>query len=143
MGVMCGIDAVGYQAKDAKKTSAEKPSQVLEHLVELVNPTGCLGIVGVYIAPDPGGVDKAAKQGQYPLPWAKLFDKGITVGTGQTPVKKYIAMLRDLISAGRAKPSFIVSHRLPLTDAPDAYQKFDQRIDGYTKVILKPGMARA
>ena len=46
--------------------------------------------------------------------------------------------LRDLIIAGRAKPSFIVSHRLPLTEAPSAYDRFDRRADGYTKVILKP-----
>jgi glutathione-independent formaldehyde dehydrogenase len=46
--------------------------------------------------------------------------------------------LRDLNIAGRAKPSDIVSHRLPLAQAPDALQKFDQRIDGYLKVILDP-----
>jgi threonine dehydrogenase-like Zn-dependent dehydrogenase len=43
-----------------------------------------------------------------------------------------------MIIAGRAKPSQIVSHRLPLSQAPDAFQKFDQRIDGYSKVILDP-----
>jgi len=43
-----------------------------------------------------------------------------------------------MIIAGRARPSQIVSHRLPLSQAPDAFQKFDQRIDGYIKVILDP-----
>lgn len=42
---------------------------------------------------------------------------------------------------GGATPSFVVSHDLPLDEAPDAYEKFDQRIDGYTKVILKPDAA--
>jgi len=46
----------------------------------------------------------------------------------------------DLILAGKADPSFIVSHDLPLEAAPDAYAKFDKRADGYTKVILKPQM---
>ncbi len=46
--------------------------------------------------------------------------------------------LRDLIIAGRAAPSKIVSHELPLTEAPDAYDKFDKRADGYTEVILHP-----
>jgi threonine dehydrogenase-like Zn-dependent dehydrogenase len=41
-----------------------------------------------------------------------------------------------LIIAGRATPSAIVSHELPLTEAPAAYEKFDKRVDGYTKVIL-------
>ena len=42
---------------------------------------------------------------------------------------------------GRAKPSFVVSKEVPLTEAPDAYQRFDKREDGYSKVVLKPGMA--
>jgi glutathione-independent formaldehyde dehydrogenase len=53
-------------------------------------------------------------------------------------VKQYNANLRDLIISGRALPSFVVSHQVSLDEAPDAYQKFDQRIDGYTKVILHP-----
>ena len=46
----------------------------------------------------------------------------------------------DLIHVGKAKPSFIVSHALPLSSAPDAYQHFDDRDKGWTKVILKPLM---
>ncbi|MET7935604.1 hypothetical protein [Streptomyces sp. NPDC005322] len=42
---------------------------------------------------------------------------------------------RDLIIAGRAKPSFVVSHELPLDQAPVAFEKFDKRVDGYTKVV--------
>lgn len=49
--------------------------------------------------------------------------------------------LRDLIIAGRATPSRIVSHELPLTAAPSVYDKFDKRLDGYTKVILHPAAA--
>ena len=58
--------------------------------------------------------------------------------TGQCNVKRYNANVRDMIIAGKAKPGFVVSHNVPLDDAPDAYTKFDKRIDGYTKVILKP-----
>jgi threonine dehydrogenase-like Zn-dependent dehydrogenase len=50
----------------------------------------------------------------------------------------YNRYLRDLIIAGRAKPSFVVSHNVSLDDAADAYVKFDKRIDGYTKVLLHP-----
>jgi glutathione-independent formaldehyde dehydrogenase len=61
-------------------------------------------------------------------------------------VKKYNAYLRDLIIAGRAKPDFIVSHRLPLSEAPHAYEQFDKRgVDGgeaWTKVLLKPELDR-
>ena len=139
-GVMSAIDAVGYQARqdDGKK---EQPNLVLEQLIRVVNPTGRIGIVGVYTTADPKGVDKHAKKGELQLPWGQLFEKGISVGSGQTPVKAYNLFLRDLIIAGRARPSFIISHRLPLTAAPQAYQKFDERVDGYTKVILKPNGA--
>ena len=67
-----------------------------------------------------------------------LWFKGQTVGTGQCNVKAYNRQLRDLISNGRAKPSFIVSHELPLKEAPKAYRHFDARDDGWTKVVLKP-----
>ena len=137
-GVMCGIDAVGYQARRFDDPERENPIQVIEELVHVVNPTGRIGIVGVYFTEDPGGVDNDAKRGQYKMPLGGIFEKGLTIGSGQTPVKKYNAYLRDLIIAGRAKPSVIVSHRLTLDEAPGAYEKFDQRSDGYTKVVLKP-----
>jgi glutathione-independent formaldehyde dehydrogenase len=54
-------------------------------------------------------------------------------------VKRYNRQLRDLIMAGRATPSFIVSHELPLTEAPAGYANFDERKDGWTKVLLHPG----
>ncbi|MBO0687166.1 MAG: aldehyde dehydrogenase, partial [Candidatus Dormibacteraeota bacterium] len=68
----------------------------------------------------------------------KLFEKGLRLGTGQANVKRYNRQLRDMIIAGRAKPSFVVSHEVGLEEAPMAYEKFDKRIDGYTKVILHP-----
>ena len=52
--------------------------------------------------------------------------------------QKYNRYLRDLIIAGRAKPSFVVSHNVSLDQAPLAYDKFDKRIEGYTKVLLHP-----
>ncbi len=137
-GVMCGIDAVGYQAKDFDDPSREQPSSIAEQLCEVVNPTGAIGIIGVFLKEDPGGKDEPAKQGDYRMPWGKLWGKGIQIGMGQTPVRHYSLLLRDLIIAGRAKPSFIVSRRIPLAEAPDAYRKFDRREPGYTKVLIKP-----
>jgi glutathione-independent formaldehyde dehydrogenase len=139
-GVMCGIDAVGYQARLQSNPEQENPTQAIDELVRIVNPTGRIGIVGVYFTEDPRGVDADAKQGRFKIAWGDIFEKGLTIGAGQTPVKKYNSYLRDLIISGRAKPSFIVSHRLPLEAGPDAYRKFDRREDGYTKVILKPLM---
>jgi glutathione-independent formaldehyde dehydrogenase len=136
-GVDCAIDAVGYQARDDERPDKEKPTQVLDNCVRVVNPTGGIGMIGVYIAPDPGAKNDAAKKGVFPFPLADYFDKGISMGSGQAPVKKYNEYLRDLIVNGRAKPSQIVSHRINIEEAPDAYDKFDKRIDGYTKVLIK------
>jgi glutathione-independent formaldehyde dehydrogenase len=132
-----GVDAVGYQAL-GHTGEAEEPAVVLNALVESVRPTGALGVPGLYVPSDPGGVDEAARRGQLLVSIGKLFEKGLRVGTGQANVKRYNRQLRDLITAGRAKPSFVVSHELGLGAAPDAYSKFDRRVDGYTKVILHP-----
>lgn len=86
----------------------------------------------------PRAPDEAAQQGYYPSPMGLFWMKGLTLGTGQANVKKYNRYLRDLIVAGRAVPSQIVSHEVSLDEAPDAYDKFDKRIDGYTKVLIKP-----
>ena len=136
-GVDCAIDAVGYQARDDEHPDKEKPTQVLENCLRVVNPTGSIGMIGVYIAPDPGGKNEQAKNGIYPFPVAEYFDKGVTMGSGQAPVKKYNEYLRDLIVNGRAKPSKIVSHHIRIDQAPEAYEKFDKRIEGYTKVLIR------
>ncbi|WP_329133743.1 glutathione-independent formaldehyde dehydrogenase [Streptomyces sp. NBC_01476] len=138
-----GVDAVGYQAQahHAGREDHEEPATVLNALVETVRPTGMLGIPGLYVPSDPGGPDDHAKQGQLLVSIGKMFEKGQRMGTGQCNVKRYNRQLRDLITAGRAKPSFVVSHELPLDQAPLAYEKFDKRIEGYTKVVLHPALA--
>ncbi len=140
-GVMSGIDAVGYQALDRTDPSRESHPQVIDDLIRLVNSTGMIGLIGVYFPADPGAENPEAKKGEYLLPLGRLWEKGITVATGQAPVKRYNTFLRDQIIDGKAKPSFIVSHRLPLSDASEAYKAFDNREKGYTKIVLKPEKA--
>jgi glutathione-independent formaldehyde dehydrogenase len=142
-GVDKGIDAVGYQATAAGSSAVggeqdEVPNIVLNQLIDVVAPTGALGIPGLYVPSDPGGVDERAKRGALAINFGQLFEKGLRLGTGQCNVKQYNAQLRDLIIAGRALPSFVVSHEVSLDEAPAAYKKFDRREDGYTKVILHP-----
>jgi len=131
------VDAVGYQAVDASG-SKEKPNIVLDQIIKVTRPTGGLGIPGLYVPADPGAPDAQAKEGQVLIPFGKLFEKGLTVGTGQCNVKAYNRYLRDLIISGKAKPSFVVSHEVGIDDAVDAYDKFDRRVDGYTKVLIHP-----
>ncbi|MEU6270164.1 glutathione-independent formaldehyde dehydrogenase [Saccharopolyspora shandongensis] len=132
-----GVDAVGYQAQ-VGDGSKEEPAIVLNSLIETVRPTGRLGVPGLYVPSDPGGPNEEAKKGMLLVSVGRMFEKGQVIGTGQCNVKRYNRQLRDMIIAGRAKPSFVVSHELSLAEAPDAYRKFDQRIEGYTKVVLHP-----
>jgi glutathione-independent formaldehyde dehydrogenase len=133
-----GIDAVGYQATVSE--GEEQPAMVLNTLVEAVRPTGMLGVVGLYVPSDPGGPSESARRGELLFSMGRFFEKGLRMGTGQANVKAYNRQLRDLIIAGRATPSFVVSHRLPLDQAPLAYDRFDKRVDGWTKVLLKPDL---
>ena len=132
-----GCECVGYQC--CNKAGHEVPNLTMNNLVETVRATGSIGVVGVFIGQDPGAKDKLAKQGQMAFDFGKFWMKGQRIATGQANVKAYNRQLRDLIAAGKANPSFIVSHELPLEQAPEAYKNFDERKDGWTKVLLRPG----
>lgn len=134
-GADCGVEAVGYQAHDP--TGREHPELVLDNLVKSVRSTGGIGVVGVYVPEDPGAVTEQAKEGRIPYDYGSFFSKGQHMGTGQCPVKRYNEQLRDLIIAGKANPSFLVSHELGLDRAAEGYDKFDRREDGWTKVLLR------
>jgi glutathione-independent formaldehyde dehydrogenase len=138
-GVDCGVEAVGYQAHDP--TGKEHPELTLDQLTAVVRATGRIGVVGVYVPEDPAAATGPAKHGRPGFDLGTAWSKGIAFGTGQCPVKAYNRELRDLIIRGRAEPSRIVSHQLPLERAPEAYDQFDKRVDGWTKVLLQPSLA--
>jgi threonine dehydrogenase-like Zn-dependent dehydrogenase len=136
-GVDRGVEAVGCQAHDPE--GHERSNMTMNALVEVVRPTGGIGVVGVFVPEDPGAADDLAKKGRMAFDFGKFFFKGQSMGTGQANVKNYNRYLRDLIHHDRAKPSRLVSHNLGLADAPDAYRHFDNRDKGWTKVVLNPG----
>ncbi|WP_433222669.1 glutathione-independent formaldehyde dehydrogenase [Dactylosporangium sp. CS-047395] len=136
-GVDCGVEAVGYQAHDP--SGDEHPELVLDNLIKVVRSTGGIGVVGVYVPEDPGAKTDQARQGRIGFDYGTFFAKGQRMGTGQCPVKRYNRQLRDLIVSGRAQPSFLVSHELPLERAAEGYDHFDRREAGWTKVLLRPG----
>jgi glutathione-independent formaldehyde dehydrogenase len=135
-GVDKGCECVGWQAHDPQ--GHEVPNLTMNNLVKSVRPTGAIGVVGVFVPEDPQSSDPLGKQGQIAFDMGLFFQKGLRMGSGQANVKAYNRHLRNLIAVGKAKPSFLVSHKLPLQAAPDAYKHFDAREDGWTKVILKP-----
>lgn len=136
-GADCGCECVGYQCCD--KHGKEVPALTMNNLVEVVKPTGVIGVVGVFVPEDPKAKDDLAKEGKLAFDFGKFWFKGQKIGTGQANVKAYNRNLAKLIEADKAKPSQIISHELSLDEAPAAYKKFDERADGWTKVILKPG----
>jgi glutathione-independent formaldehyde dehydrogenase len=114
---------------------------VMNALVDAVKATGTLGVVGVFIPQDPKATDALEKKGQMAFDMGKFWFKGQKMGTGQCNVKAYNRRLMDLIHHGKANPSVIISHELPLEEAPTAYKHFDNRDNGWTKVILHPNAA--
>ncbi|GAB3529490.1 glutathione-independent formaldehyde dehydrogenase [Arthrobacter monumenti] len=141
LGADRGCECVGYQAHDPQGT--EDPALTLNRLIASVRFTGGIGVVGVFLPADPGGPTEDAKQGKVAIDYGLHWLKGQTIGSGQCPVKKYNRQLRDLIAGDKVKPSWIVSNEVPLTGAADAYRNFDERNDGWTKVVIKPELANA
>ena len=138
LGATVCIDAIGFQARDSLDYAVEKPSVVIDDLARIIAVNGRLAIIGIFLDNDARAPSEPAKKGVYSIPWGTLFRKGVNIGMGRDDDKRYNDHLRDLIVRGRIKPSKIVSHRLPLRDAPDAFAKFDARADGYLKIVLEP-----
>ncbi len=131
-----GCECVGYQACGLKRE--EVPNKTMNDLVKSVKFTGGIGVVGVFVPQDPGAHDELAKSGQIAFDLGTFFTRGQKMGSGQCSVKRYNRRLAELIHAGKAQPSRIVSHEISLDQAAEAYRHFDKRDEGWTKVVFKP-----
>ena len=147
-----GVDAVapsgGPAAKEAQKQRAEfrkelkevapeantrgsqwragdAPSQVLDWALKSIAKAGTLSIVGLY------------PEGRL-FPIGAALDKNLTIKAGNTPHRKYIPDLIELVEAGAIDPAEILTQTEPLEDAIAAYKAFDRRESGWVKVELKP-----
>ena len=110
---------IGHRLSGARSDRGEEHSElVLDNLVQVVRTAGAIGVVGVYVPEDPGATDEKAKDGRVGFDYGTFFTKGQRMGTGQAPVKRYNRELRDLISAGRARRIWSLSHELSLNEAP-------------------------
>jgi threonine dehydrogenase-like Zn-dependent dehydrogenase len=119
------FDAVLDKAKAAVKLGTDRP-HVLRQAIFACRKGGTVSMPGVYV----GLLDK--------MPIGALMNKGLTLKTGQTHVQRYTAPLLEKILGDEIDPSFIITHRLPLEDAPKAYETFRDKQDGCIKVVLKP-----
>jgi len=135
------IDAVGCEAfaggsfdglLDAVKTAAFIATDrvhVLRQAIYSCRKGGTISMPGVYV----GMADK--------IPLGAMMNKGLTLKTGQTHMQKYMPICFEKIERGDIDPSFIITHEVPLDDAPMMYHTFKHKMDGCIKVVLKPDMA--
>ncbi|GAA1165115.1 formaldehyde dehydrogenase, glutathione-independent [Streptomyces hebeiensis] len=131
------VDAVGFEARAHRPDAEEAPATVLNSLMRVVRAGGALGIPGLYVTEDPGGVDQDAKTGtlkvRLGLGWAKSHE----FTTGQCPVMKYhrelmMAILHDKVHIAKAVNATVIR----LDDAPRGYAEFDQGAS--RKYVLNP-----
>jgi threonine dehydrogenase-like Zn-dependent dehydrogenase len=127
------IDAVGMEAHgsayDAIKQTARLETDrpfALRQAMRACRKGGTLSISGVYA----GIVDK--------LPVGAAFAKGLTIKMGQTHVQRYLKPLLDRIERNDIDPSFVITHKFPLSDAEEAYRTFSEKSNNCIKVVLKP-----
>jgi threonine dehydrogenase-like Zn-dependent dehydrogenase len=132
------IDAVGMEAhghgvagaydkvKQAMMLETDRPT-ALRDAIRACRNGGIVSVPGVY----GGFMDK--------VPFGSFMNRALTLKTGQTHVQKYMRPLLERIRKGEIDPSFIITHRMNLSDAPKGYQMFRDKQDECVKVVLKPG----
>jgi threonine dehydrogenase-like Zn-dependent dehydrogenase len=131
------IDAVGFEAhgdglgsmydeiKHAVKLESDRPITLREAIMAVRNG-GHVSIIGDYI----GFADK--------IPVGSLMNRLLTVKTGQCPAQRFTRPLAEKIQRGEIDPSFVITHRTTLDEAPEIYELWNNKEDGIVKAVLKP-----
>ena len=129
-----GMESHGFAIDNVLDTLKQKVGvgadrgHALREAIMACRKGGRVSVPGVY----GGFVDK--------FPLGALMEKGLQLRTGQTHTQRYTKDLLERIGEGEIDTTFLISHRLPLEDAPEGYANFKGRQDEWTKVVLKPGM---
>ena len=136
-GADVAIDAVGMEAtrstfeKVANVLQGEKGTmKVIEMCTEAVRRNGHVSVVGVYASPYDN------------FPIHRIFDKGLIMQFGQAQTHTYIDQCFEMVLSGKVVLDDIITHRLPLSQASEAYDMFKHKTDDCVKVVLKPDMDR-
>ncbi|MGP4021189.1 formaldehyde dehydrogenase, glutathione-independent [Saccharopolyspora sp. 5N708] len=125
--VDAAVDAVGFEARGHGKDAAEAPATVLNDVMAVARAGASLGIPGLYVTGDPGGIDAAAKIGQIGVRLGLGWAKSHAITTGQCPVKRYNRKLMNMILAGKAEIAKAVNATtISLDQAPRGYAEFDR-----------------
>jgi threonine dehydrogenase-like Zn-dependent dehydrogenase len=122
-----GTDAMGLydKVKQAVRLETDRPT-ALRNVIVSCGKGGHVSLAGAYA----GFLDK--------IPMGAAMNKGLTMKMGQTHVQKYLQPLLDRIQSGEIDPTFIITHRLKLEEAPHGYEIFKHKKDNCIKVVLKP-----
>jgi glutathione-independent formaldehyde dehydrogenase len=132
------VDCVGFEARGhGAASSTEAPATVLNSLMEITRAAGAIGIPGLYVTGDPGGVDQNAKIGQLSIRIGLGWARSHTFTTGQCPVMKYNRQLMQAILYDKIKIAKAVNVEvIRLDDAPRGYRDFDK--GAARKFVLDP-----
>src|SRR5512133_1789900 len=136
--VDAAVDAVGFEARGhGADSDHEAPATVLNSIMDLTRAAGKLGIPGLYVTGDPGGIDEAAKVGSLSIRLGLGWAKSHSFTTGQCPVMRYHrglmqAILHDKVQIAKAVNATVIT----LDDAPKGYQDFDK--GAAKKFVLAP-----
>lgn len=122
---MGSFDAVMDNIKTAIHLATDR-AHVLREAIMCCRKAGTVSVPGVYL----GLIDK--------IPFGAAMNKGLTIKSGQTHVRRYMQPLFDLIGAGKLTPASIITHRIGLDQAPEMYDTFRSKKDGCIKVVIKP-----
>jgi len=141
--VDAAVDAVGFEARGHGPGAGEQPATVLNDVMTVTRAGAGIGIPGLYVTGDPGGIDENAKVGQLGIRIGLGWAKSHSFTTGQCPVKRYNRLLMQMILNDRAQIADAVNATvIPLEDAPQGYRDFDQ--GAARKFVLDPhGIAAA
>src|SRR5437762_12939083 len=135
--VDAAVDCVGFEARGHGAGASEAPATVLNDVMSITQVAGRVGIPGLYVTGDPGGIDENAKIGQLGVRIGLGWAKSLSFTTGQCPVMRYhrqlmMAILHDKVQIAKAVNATVI----PLEDAPQGYKDFDK--GAATKYVLNP-----
>jgi threonine dehydrogenase-like Zn-dependent dehydrogenase len=119
------VDAVVDKVKMAMMLTTDR-AHVIRQAIQCCRKGGTISVPGVYL----GYLDK--------IPLGAFMNKGLTLKSGQTHMQRYMRPLLEKIVSEEIDPSFLITHRVKLADAPQAYKTFRDKKDGCVKVVLKP-----
>jgi threonine dehydrogenase-like Zn-dependent dehydrogenase len=119
------VDAIYDRTKAAMFMATDRP-HALREAINSCRKGGTVSIPGVY----GGFLDK--------VPFGAAFNKGLTFKMGQTHVQRYLRPLLEKVQKGEIDPSFVITHRLMLSDAPTGYETFKHKEDNCIKIVMKP-----